>query len=135
MVSYDNFPKIFYVDSDETGRFIAEAFFQLYFKTVKVFCFSSVEEVHTAIFIEKIPPPQVMMMELDDGGSTENAFEFIGLYEKEFSAEKSVLILTNSLSVIDLQKAKEYSIIKEYFSKPLTKEMIPQISRYFPVLN
>jgi CheY-like chemotaxis protein len=64
-----------------------------------------------------------------------NGWEFLDEYCKldtELQSQAIVIMLTTSDNLDDLQRAKSWTIISDYITKPLTKEMIRDIAgRYF----
>jgi CheY-like chemotaxis protein len=56
-----------------------------------------------------------------------NGFEFLEAFQKmEEKPQSNVFLLTSSLSMHDLDKAKEYNV-KGYLSKPLTEDKLKRL--------
>ena len=63
-----------------------------------------------------------------------NGFDFLEAYKKMKPANKSIVIvmLTTSLNPIDREKAVQNEMITDFRTKPLTREMLLEITdRYF----
>lgn len=59
-----------------------------------------------------------------------NGFGFLDLIQQvpnAFDEKLSVYIMTSSLNDDDLERAKNYPIVKKYLSKPMTKDMVNEI--------
>jgi CheY-like chemotaxis protein len=62
-----------------------------------------------------------------------DGFEFLSRYkELEYLHHKhiSIVILTSSSSTRDIEKAKEYDIVKYYLTKPITEENLEQLDKF-----
>jgi CheY-like chemotaxis protein len=64
-----------------------------------------------------------------------NGWEFLEEYnrlDQELRSRAIIVMLTTSDNFVDLAKAKTWSIVSDYITKPLTKEMIKDITdKYF----
>ena len=59
-----------------------------------------------------------------------NGFGFLDLIQQvpnAFDEKLSVYIMTSSLNDDDLERAKNYPIVKKYLSKPMTMDMVNEI--------
>jgi len=83
---------------------------------------------------EGYPKPEIIFLDINMPGMS--GWDFLEAYEK-FEREKLANIilcmLTTSDSIYDIEKAKEYPIITDYYNKPLTQEVLTEIiEKYFP---
>ena len=62
-----------------------------------------------------------------------NGWQFLELIE-ELRYSLTVIIVSSSIDSADYQKAKQYSSVKEYVSKPLTIETCVRINNFY-ILN
>ena len=64
-----------------------------------------------------------------------NGWEFLEEYnqlDKELQSHAIIIMLTTSDNFDDLARAKTWSIVSDYITKPLTKEMIKDVAgKYF----
>ena len=84
---------------------------------------------HLSIFEQA---PQLIF--LDINMPKMNGFDFLEAYKKMKPANKSIVIvmLTTSLNPIDREKAVQNEMITDFRTKPLTREMLLEITdRYF----
>ena len=74
--------------------------------------------------------PEVILLDIDMPVMTGWQFldEFQHLPEVALN-KTNVIILSSSSHHTDVRKSKEYSIVKDFFSKPLTEEKVKMISQ------
>lgn len=60
-----------------------------------------------------------------------SGFEFIEKFESELNISRQqdfiIIVLSSSINEKDIKKAKSYTSVNEFLSKPLTKEMVESI--------
>lgn len=67
-----------------------------------------------------------------------DGWEFIEKFEEIYSSlikSVKIIILTSSTDQRDIQRSKQYSTVKGFYSKPLTVEMLSDISSRFAVAS
>ena len=81
----------------------------------------------------KEPHSDLIFLDINMPGM--NGWEFLEEYSKlatELQSQAIIIMLTTSDNADDLEKAKTWSVISDYITKPLTKEMIKDITdKYF----
>jgi CheY-like chemotaxis protein len=82
---------------------------------------------------KKDPHSDLIFLDINMPGM--NGWKFLEEYsklDKELQCQAIIIMLTTSDNTHDLAKAKKWDIISDYITKPLTKEMIKEItSKYF----
>ena len=74
--------------------------------------------------------PEIDVLFLDINMPRLNGFEFLEAATKEFGndfARTVVIMLTTSLDPEDEARARHFSVVKEYFNKPLLREHISRV--------
>jgi CheY-like chemotaxis protein len=78
---------------------------------------------------------QPVLIFLDINMPCMNGWEFLEKYsllDKEIQSEVMIVMLTTSVDPQDLARAKEWSFVSDYITKPLTKEILESIiKKYF----
>jgi CheY-like chemotaxis protein len=82
---------------------------------------------------EKLPQSDLIFLDINMPGM--NGWEFLKEYnqlDKELQSHAIIVMLTTSDNPNDMAKAKNWSFVSEYITKPLTEEMMSEISnKYF----
>lgn len=80
------------------------------------------------------PDQTIDLIFLDINMPRMNGFEFLEAATAELGsafAKVVVAMLTTSLDPADHQRAKTFSVVKDYITKPLTKEIVLEAERFF----
>lgn len=81
-----------------------------------------------SVLLEKIESKIVVFLDLNM--PVLNGFGFLDQIQQNpnaFSDKLSIYIMTSSMNFNDIERAKNYSIVKKYLNKPMTKEMVDTI--------
>jgi CheY-like chemotaxis protein len=77
--------------------------------------------------------PDLILLDINMPGM--NGWEFLEEYErldKRSQGKIVIIMLTTSDNIDDLERAKKWSFVSDYITKPLTKETMKEISnKYF----
>ncbi len=82
---------------------------------------------------KKEPHPDLIFLDINMPGM--NGWEFLQEYnklDKELQSRVTIIMLTTSENSDDQEKAKKYTLVSDYITKPLTKEKMNDIvEKYF----
>jgi CheY-like chemotaxis protein len=108
---------VFLVDDDDIQLKITQQFFKKFYPSLAVSTFNNPLIALTKIKKEEKPDKlflDIFMPELD-------GWEFLDELKK-FKIELDITVLSSSIDPEDIKKAKEYTCVTSYISKPVTKE-------------
>ena len=77
------------------------------------------------LFSREEPHSDLIFLDINMPGM--NGWDFLEEYnklDKEFQSHAIIIMLTTSDNLDDLSRSKTWSIVSDYITKPLTKEMI-----------
>jgi len=70
--------------------------------------------------------PQLILLDLNM--PIMNGWEFLDVFSKnqylEHFAETKVIVLSSTIDPVDIQKSKQYTMVIEFLSKPITSEIL-----------
>lgn len=81
---------------------------------------------------QEYPLPDIIF--LDINMPRMSGFDFLDEYlllDETITSGILIIMLTTSLSPYDMEKAKKYKVVKDYRNKPLTTEMLEEISEKY----
>lgn len=76
-------------------------------------------------------PVDAILLDINMPGMS--GFEFLDAATKELGGNFRgivVLMLTTSLSAYDMERARSYSAVRDYFNKPLSQQLLEQIVQH-----
>ena len=123
---------ILLIDDDEINNFLSREIINLYMPLTKVDSFTNPEEALEYIR-EKLklqqPLPDIILLDINmplmDGWEFLKAIDTL---EQRNHFTTTVYLYTSSVYHEDKLKAKNYSIVKKLFTKPLTAEAIEEMN-------
>lgn len=123
------FKHIVLIDDDETINYYHNYMLEKCKLCEEVLIASDVDKAKELIEgLMKIKTIKSSLILLDINMPKYNGFEFIDRNEEVFqklsSQNFNLIILTTSGNPHDIEKSKEYALIKEYVQKPITEEIL-----------
>jgi CheY-like chemotaxis protein len=93
--------------------------------------YDALEYLNSLVLVESVGPDLIF---LDINMPKMNGWEFLVEYEKLEEDVKSkyvIIMLTTSENPEDIAKSKEFKSISDFISKPLTKELMNEITKHY----
>jgi CheY-like chemotaxis protein len=129
MTETKNPKPIIMIDDDEMARYLFKAIIQRSDPALPIMVFPTAFEVVDLLAQNSIQPALIV---LDINMPVMNGWEFLEALEK-LSYTVPVYMLSSSDDAADLNRAKKFENVKDYFVKPLTIENLNTIlTRHFP---
>jgi len=114
------------IDDDAIFVFVAKKLLEKHQNFGKIIDFRDGNEAIEVLFNEKAEKPCIIFLDLNmpllDG------WQFLDkLQEAEFKNDLNVFIMSSSIDANDIQKSKEYSVVKDFISKPINHDKLDSI--------
>lgn len=123
------------IDDDYATNYLHQLFLEESGRVENIMVAKSADEALTTLKegLENNQIPEVIF--LDINLPAKNGWEFIDEYSEivgEASKNSKVIMLSTSENPRDMEKSKEYNLIKEYRIKPLSVDIINEVvNKYF----
>jgi CheY-like chemotaxis protein len=122
--------EIFLVDDDEVFNYLNTAVIHHTDDAIKVKAFKSGEELlgYVSANRQNIVFPDIMFVDIRMPNI--DGFELLDMLSKDESkpfAQTRIYMLSSTLDHRDLEKARQCKMVKDFLSKPLTKELLQGI--------
>ncbi|TRO65265.1 response regulator [Christiangramia sabulilitoris] len=120
----DNTGRIYLVDDQPISNFITKKLLELEGYKGAVIDFTD-----PTLAFETISEDENALIFLDLNMPVMNGWDFLEAF-RERNINHRIIILTSSISKVDIEKAKEYPFVQKYMIKPLNKKKFAEISEY-----
>lgn len=122
---------ILLIDDDDINNFLSEELIALYWPSAKVSAIMYVEEAIKAL-TKKIKSqetlPDVILVDLNM--PILNGWDFVEAFEKfdpEATKNTRIFIYSSSVYYKDIEKSKQYTCVKKFYSKPITQQQVVEM--------
>lgn len=118
---------IFIIDDDPISIIILKKNLELIAISQEIVTFSNGKDAFNHLEKEYLKNEQYVIF-LDINMPEMNGWEFLNKVEPFITPKNTTIyLLTSSINKADMDKAKLFSIIKEYLSKPINKDILKEI--------
>lgn len=118
---------IFIIDDDQISIIILKKNLELIAVSQEIVTFSNGKDALNHLEKEYLKKEQYVIF-LDINMPEMNGWEFLNKVEHLITSQNtSIYLLTSSINKADMEKAKQFSIIKQYLSKPINKDILKEI--------
>ena len=118
---------IFIIDDDPISIIILKKNLELIAISQEIVTFSNGKDAFNHLEKEYLKNEQYVIF-LDINMPEMNGWEFLSKIETFITPKNTTIyLLTSSINKADMDKAKLFSIIKEYLSKPINKDILKEI--------
>jgi len=122
----NQFDAVFLVDDDPINNLINKRFLAKLGNCEKIQDFE--DGLEALRKLQEIPISSRLLILLDINMPVLNGWEFLDRYAEFFPFRTDkIVILSSSIDIQDRLKAKNYSIVSDFFEKPLKIEKIPDL--------
>jgi CheY-like chemotaxis protein len=121
--------KTFIIDDDPLSLFLAESTLRLEKFSTLIYTFESAEKALEALLQQGLQQVPVVIF-LDLNMPVLNGWQFLDAltpYHSQLQGRCHIFVLTSSLAVTDLEKAKTYNLVTRLIHKPLDSAEIQAI--------
>lgn len=114
------------IDDDKIFVFVLKKLLEKNGNFKEVIDFSNGEDVIQTICVPDKPRPNLIL--LDINMPVLDGWQFLDELEKFSCKDKhNVFIMTSSIDTSDIEKAKSYTTVKDFISKPINNEKLEEI--------
>ncbi|WP_192821339.1 two-component system response regulator [Rufibacter sp. LB8] len=133
------YQKVFLIDDDEIHNFLCESVIrnQQFAQSVSSFLWAeeALEALSRIVRDEPAAFPEIIFLDINMPGM--DGWEFIEEYRKlpqEFTQNCLLFVLSSAVDKNDITHARNLSEVSDFFSKPLTSDILHIISEQYTVL-
>jgi len=112
---------IYILDDDELNNMLNRQFLNFSLPTAKVVTFEDPLDLLKNLVKKRLDKPDLLLLDIAMPELT--GWEFLD-YAKKYNLDFDVMMLSSSLHFADVEKSKSFAQVKNYITKPLTKENI-----------
>lgn len=122
---------ILLIDDDDINNFLSKELIALYWPSANVSAIMYVEEAIKTL-TEKINAKQTLpdIILVDLNMPILNGWDFVEAFEKfdpEVTKNTRIFIYSSSVYYKDIEKSKQYTCVKKFYSKPITQQQIVEM--------
>lgn len=118
------YKKIVLIDDDSLTNIINKRIIQMVNTTIEVVVFTDIEAAE--IFLKTADQSGDYLILLDVNFPFSSGWEFLENYQ-QFHIQSKVIVLSSSIDTYDRDKARKYSMVVDYITKPLSLEMVKEM--------
>ena len=122
-----NFKRIILIDDDELTNTINKRLIQKIVADTEVAVFTKINEA--LLFLEEHDLNGDYLILLDVNFPRSSGWEFLEKY-KRFLVQSRVIVLSSSIDTLDREKARKYSTVVDYITKPLSLDLIREVLQH-----
>jgi CheY-like chemotaxis protein len=132
----NKYRRVFLIDDDEIHNFLCESVIRNHQFAEEVYSYLWAEEALKALskIVEEAPEnfPEIIFLDINMPGM--DGWEFIEEYRKlpkELTDKCNLFVLSSAVDKKDITYARSLSEVRDFFSKPLTNEILEIISEVY----
>lgn len=118
------YKKIILIDDDGLTNIINKRIIQMVNNTIEVVIFTDIEAAE--LFLKTADQSGEYLILLDVNFPFSSGWEFLENYQ-HFHIQSKVIVLSSSIDTYDRDKARKYSMVVDYITKPLSLEMVKEM--------
>lgn len=123
-------PIIYHVDDSPVDQLIIKKMLQREAPHLEIHQFSSVSKIMTALMSDENPLPHLLIVNLHLPQTM--GWELIEAMEDTQILSAKIVIITSSIIPNDQERARKYSIVSDYKTKPLSRQDVQDVLSYLP---
>lgn len=132
----ENIHKVVLIDDDPLNNIICEAVIHHKLPKAEVETYEESKAALSKLMEQNNEHPEELpeIIFLDINIPLMDGWEFLEDFEKKFPEHKKeplIFMLTSSVSNADKEKSKNYKVVKDFISKPLTDEILNKILKKY----
>jgi len=129
-MSKRNSPIIYHVDDSSVDQLIIKKMLEREAPQMEIYQFPSVPEIMSALLSEESPMPHLLIVNLHLPQTM--GWDLIEAVEEFEIFPVKVVIVTSSILPADKRRARRYSIVSDFKTKPLSRSDVHDLLTYVP---